>query len=93
MIRSVLCIARRCTRTIIELAGVHHDRRYCAVTINDCGRLSFLWRAHVGDTHYFAHIVRSAVQLATEAGAGPASGPALKRLVRSGLRPLRPRHR
>ena len=47
---------------------------------------------HLVGACYFAHISSGAVQLATEAGAGPASGPALKRLVPSGLRPLRPRH-
>jgi hypothetical protein len=34
----------------------------------------------------------SAAQQAAEAVAGPFIGPALKRLVHSGLRPLRPRH-
>lgn len=47
---------------------------------------------HLVGACYFAHIWSGAVQLATEAGAGPAAGPALKRLVHSGLRPLRPRH-
>jgi hypothetical protein len=35
---------------------------------------------------------RFAAQLVTEAVAGPFAGPALKRLVHSGLRPPRPRH-